>query len=52
MQGTQDSIVTAVIEKFKERAATGQRKYGTTLDRTDLKVHEKSSWTVFYILKN
>jgi hypothetical protein len=40
MQGTQDSIVTAVIEKFKERAATGQRKYGTTLDRTDLKVHD------------
>lgn len=32
-----DSIVTAVIKKFQERAETGQRKYGTTLDRTDLK---------------
>ena len=32
-----DSIVTAIINKFGERAETGQRKYGTTLDRTDLK---------------
>lgn len=32
-----DSIVTAIIHKFQERAETGQRKYGTTLDRTDLK---------------
>lgn len=32
-----DSIVTAIIQKFGERAETGQRKYGTTLDRTDLK---------------
>jgi hypothetical protein len=32
-----DSVVTAVIQKFKDRADIGQRKYGTTLDRTDLK---------------
>ncbi len=32
-----DSIVTAIVNKFQERAETGQRKYGTTLDRTDLK---------------
>ena len=32
-----DSIVTSIVNKFQERAATGQRKYGTTLDRTDLK---------------
>ena len=32
-----DSVVTAVIAKFQERADAGQRKYGTTLDRTDLK---------------
>ena len=32
-----DSIVTAIIQKFGERAETGQRKYGTNLDRTDLK---------------
>jgi hypothetical protein len=32
-----DSIVTSIIEKFKQRSQVGQRKYGTTLDRTDLK---------------
>lgn len=32
-----DSIVQAVIRKFQERSAVGQTKYGTTLDRTDLK---------------
>ena len=32
-----DSIVTSIINKFQEPAETGQRKYGTTLDRTDLK---------------
>ena len=31
-----DSVVTSVIEKFKERSEFGQRKYGTNLDRTDL----------------
>jgi hypothetical protein len=33
-----DSIVTAIIEKFKSRAAFGKAKYGTDLDRTDLSV--------------
>jgi len=32
-----DSVVQAVIAKFLERAALGKAKYGTTLDRTDLK---------------
>ena len=31
-----DSIVTAVVERFKQRSEFGQRKYGTNLDRTDL----------------
>jgi len=31
-----DSIVAAVIAKFAERSALGIRKYGMTLDRTDL----------------
>jgi hypothetical protein len=33
-----DSVVTAVIEKFKSRAIVGKEKYGTDLDRKDLKV--------------
>lgn len=33
-----DSIVDAVIKKFLERSSIGQKKYGVTLDRTDLKV--------------
>jgi len=33
----EDSIVQAVIRKFQERSAVGIKKYGTTLDRTDLK---------------
>ena len=32
-----DSIVNSVIKKFAERSKVGQEKYGTTLDRTDLK---------------
>ena len=32
-----DSIVQAVIRKFQERSEVGQKKYGVTLDRTDLK---------------
>ena len=31
-----DSIVDAVIQKFLQRSAVGQAKYGVTLDRTDL----------------
>ena len=32
-----DSIVQAVIRKFQERSEFGIKKYGVTLDRTDLK---------------
>jgi hypothetical protein len=32
-----DTVVAAVIKKFQERSDLGQKKYGTTLDRTDLK---------------
>lgn len=31
-----DSIVTSVIEQFKQRATKGKLKYGTDLDRNDL----------------
>jgi len=31
-----DSIVQAVVKKFQERSELGQKKYGVTLDRTDL----------------
>lgn len=31
-----DSVVSSVIEKFKQRAEFGQKKYGTNLDRRDL----------------
>ncbi len=31
-----DSIVEAVIAKFASRSEVGQKKYGVTLDRTDL----------------
>ena len=32
-----DSIVESIIKKFKDRSDVGIKKYGTTLDRTDLK---------------
>ena len=35
-----DSIVTAVIKKFGDRARFGKKKYGTTLDRHDLCVSD------------
>ena len=35
-----DSIVQAVIKKFLDRSELGQKKYGTTLDRNDLKPHD------------
>lgn len=35
-----DSIVSAVIQKFKTRSALGLEKYGVTLDRHDLTVIE------------
>jgi len=34
--GEPDSIVDAVIKKFKNRSLIGIKKYGTTLDREDL----------------
>ena len=45
-----DSIVAAVIAKFQQRSALGIAKYGTTLDRTDLKPLDwikpkKNSWS-------
>jgi hypothetical protein len=33
-----DSIVTAIVAKFEDRAKKGKAKYGTDLDRTDLSV--------------
>ena len=33
----QDSIVASVVKQFQNRSEVGQKKYGTTLDRTDLK---------------
>jgi hypothetical protein len=35
-----DTIVAAVIKKFLERSEVGKKKYGVTLDRTDLKPHD------------
>ena len=41
MSDTQpDSVVAAVIAKFAERSALGRKKYGTTLDRTDLNTRD------------
>ena len=37
---TKDSIVNSVISKFISRSVVGQEKYGTTLDRTDLSLHD------------
>lgn len=33
-----DSVVRAVIHKFMDRARVGKQKYGTDLDRKDLKI--------------
>ncbi len=33
---TNDSIVNSIITQFTNRSAMGYKKYGTTLDRTDL----------------
>ena len=35
-----DSVVTTIIEQFKERSARGKAKYGVDLDRTDLTLLE------------
>jgi hypothetical protein len=31
-----DSIVESVVQQFHDRAAKGEAKYGTTMDRNDL----------------
>ncbi len=31
-----DSILESVLTKFRQRSEVGQKKYNTTLDRTDL----------------
>lgn len=35
-----DTIVQSVIQKFIERSKMGKEKYGTDLDRTDLKTKD------------
>jgi len=35
-----DSVVQAIVKKFLERSELGQKKYGVTLDRTDLAPYE------------
>ena len=35
-----DPVVATVIERFKQRSELGQKKYGTTLDRKDLKFED------------
>jgi len=35
-----DSIVDSIIDQFVERARIGKAKYGTDLDRNDLKILE------------
>ena len=36
----EDSIVKSVIQKFVKRSQLGKEKYGTDLDRTDLKLDD------------
>ena len=40
MEQPYDSVVSAVIKKFQERAKFGKAKYGTDLDRKDLEVSD------------
>ena len=35
-----DSVVTEVINRYKDRANLGLNKYGTTLDRDDLSTEQ------------
>ena len=35
-----DSVLRSVINKFLQRSSVGKQKYGTDLDRTDLKPHD------------
>lgn len=40
MEKLTDSIVKLVVTKFQERSELGIKKYGKTLDRTDLNYHD------------
>jgi hypothetical protein len=40
MENKLDSVVTTIIEQFKERSERGKAKYGVDLDRTDLTLLE------------
>ena len=35
-----DSIVSSIVDRFKNRAELGRKKYNTDLDRKDLTIHE------------
>lgn len=35
-----DTVVESVIDKYRERSETGIKKYGTTLDRSDLNLSD------------
>lgn len=35
-----DTIVQAIVQKFQQRSELGQKKYGVTLDRTDLSTYD------------
>jgi hypothetical protein len=35
-----DSIVTKIVDRFKDRAEVGFNKYGTDMDRKDLNIQE------------
>lgn len=37
---TSDSIVNAIVDKFKSRSEVGIKKYKTTLDRSDLSIEQ------------
>ena len=36
----EDTVVASVVAKYQERSALGIRKYGTTLDRSDLTLEQ------------
>lgn len=40
MEFSKDSIVNSIVQKFISRSELGIQKYGTTLDRNDLKTVE------------
>ena len=40
MEKLTDSIVESVVSKFQQRSELGIKKYGKTLERTDLNYHD------------